>query len=331
MKTDEKMEKLPDETLLKPILVNYMNEIDGVLAVAICDRNGFIISSEFKEQAADESVIGVISAILDSYIDRIKSEFGTYGNFFNITTTGDKKFAFASMGPHSILTTVADPSTSDVELKVYSEHVASKIELVLEGNVDVSPQIAEIIKALSKTRSGQLPKLEGEFQNKLILTGDYAVGKTSLIRRFVENKFEQDYISTIGVKISKKIVNISEQTKMNFLIWDIGGQKNQMAPYRKKFYSGTNAAFIVIDRTRPDNLKSVDFWFNDIKKQIPKNIPVVIVSNKSDLVDEIVISEDDIRTIAKEFDFHYILTSAKTGVGVNDAFLYVAYRVIETL
>ena len=329
MKTDEKMEKLPDETLLKPILVNYMNEIDGVLAVAICDRNGFIISSEFKQQAADESVIGVISAILDSYIDRIKSEFGTFGNFFNITTTGDKKFAFASMGPHSILTTVADPSTSDVELKVYSEHVASKIELILEGNVDVSPQIPEIIKALSKTRGGQLSKLEGEFSNKLILTGDYAVGKTSLIRRFVENKFEQDYISTIGVQISKKIVIISEQTKMNFIIWDIGGQS--LAPYRKKFYAGANAAFIVVDRTRKDHLKSIDFWFNDIKKQIPKDIPIVIVGNKSDLVDGIVISEDDIRTIAKEFGFHYILTSAKTGVGVNDAFLYVAYRVIETL
>ncbi len=230
------MEKLPDETLLKPILVNYINEIDGVLAVVICDRNGFIISSEFKEQAADESVIGVISAIIDSYIDRIKSEFGTFGNFFNITTTGNKKFSFASMGPHSILTTVADPSTSDVELKVYSEHVASKIELVLEGNVDVSPQIPEIIKALSKTQSGQLQKLEGEFSNKLILTGDYAVGKTSLIRRFVENKFKQDYISTIGVQISKKIVIISEQTKINFVIWDISGQVGQMAPYRKKFY-----------------------------------------------------------------------------------------------
>lgn len=325
------MEKLPDETLLKLILINYMNEIDGVLAVAICDRNGLIISSEFKEQATDESVIGVISAILDSYIERIKSEFGSFENFFNITTTGDKKFSFASMGPHSILTTVAELSTSDVELKVYSEHVASKIELVLKGNQNVSPQIPEIIKALSQTRGGQLPKLEGEFSNKLILTGDYAVGKTSLIRRFVEDKFEQDYLSTIGVQISKKIVNISEQTKMNFIIWDIGGQKNQMTPYRKKFYAGANAAFIVLDRTRTDHLKSIEYWFNDIKKEMKQDIPIILVGNKSDLIDDIVISEEEIRTVAKEFGFHYILTSAKTGVGVNDAFLYVAYRVIETL
>lgn len=323
------MEKLPDETLLKPILINYMNEIDGVLAVAICDRNGFIISSEFKEQAADESVIGVISAILDSYIERIKSEFGSFGNFFNITTTGDRKFSFASMGPHSILTTVAELSTSDVELKVYSEHVASKIELILKGNESVSPQIPEIIKALSKTRGGQLPKLEGEFSNKLILTGDYAVGKTSLIRRYVENEFDQDYISTIGVQISKKIVNISKQTKMNFIIWDIGGQS--LAPYRKKFYAGANAAFIVLDRTRTDHLKSIEYWFNDIKKEMKQDIPIILVGNKSDLIDDLLISEDDIRTVAKEFGFHYILTSAKTGVGVNDAFLYVAYRVIETL
>ncbi|MFX1317125.1 MAG: hypothetical protein ACFE9T_14790, partial [Promethearchaeota archaeon] len=204
------MDKLPNETLLRSILLNYMKEVEGILAVAICDRAGFIISSEFKEKAADESVIGVISAILDSYIDRIKSEFGTQSNFFNITLIGDKKFAFASMGPLSILTTVADPKTSDVELRVYSEHIANKIELVLDGNKDVSPQIPEIVKALSKTREGELPKIEGEFSNKLILTGNYAVGKTSLIRRFIENKFEQDYISTIGVQISKKVVNLTE-------------------------------------------------------------------------------------------------------------------------
>lgn len=327
------MEKLPRGKLLREILKNYFEEVEGILGVAICDRDGFIIASEFKEGDEEESdsVLGAISAILDNYIERIKSEFGSQGNFFNMTSTGDKKFAFCSQGPQSILTTVTDQSTSDTELKVYSEHIAGKIELILDGNEDVSTEVPEIIKALARTKMGALPKLAAEYSNKIILTGDFRVGKTSFIRRFVENAFKEDYISTIGVQISKKTIDLTDQNKMNFIIWDVGGQSFQMAPYRARFYDGANAAVIVIDRTRPNSLDSVEKWYNDIKTSVPKNIPVIIVGNKSDLTDQIVISKDEIIEVAKRFGFHYILTSAKTGENINDAFLYIAYRVIETL
>jgi small GTP-binding protein len=317
---------------LEQILENYFKDIEGLLGVVICDRNGFTIASKSKQGSQEDSdaIIGALSTMLDSYIDRIKAEFGTTDSFFNITTTGDKKFVISSMGPNSILSTVADQSTTDIELKVYSEHIASKIELVLRGNQFVTPKIPEIIKALSKTRGGQLPDLKGEYANKLILCGDFQVGKTSLIRRFVENRFEKDYISTIGVELSKKTVVLSENTKLNFIIWDIGGQERYNLN-RAKFYNGANAAFIVIDRTRPDNLKSVEKWYNDIKKAIPRNIPIVVVGNKSDLKDEIMIGEDEIKQVSKQYGFHYILTSALTGEGVIDSFLYIAYRVLETL
>jgi small GTP-binding protein len=326
------MERLPSTNLLKEILTNYFNDVEGLLGVAICDRNGFIISSKSKQENEEESdaIIGALSAMLDTYIDRIKTEFGATDSFFNITETGDRKFVFSSMGPNSILTTVADQSTTDIELKVYSEHIASKVELILAGNQFVSPNIPEIIKALSKSRGGRLPDLAGEYSNKLILNGDYQVGKTSLIRRFVKNKFEKDYISTIGVQLSKKTILLSEKTKMNFIIWDVGGQE-KFDINRARFYNGANAAFIVIDRTRPNNIKSIDKWHNDIKKAISRKIPIVIVGNKSDLTDEIVITEEEIKEVAKKFQFHYILTSALTGENVNDAFLYIAYRVLENL
>lgn len=326
------MKRLPRTSLLKEILKNYFEEVEGLLGVAICDRNGFIIASESKQENEEESdaIIGALSAMLDTYIDRIKAEFGITDSFFNITETGDRKFVFSSMGPNSILTTVADQSTTEIELKVYSEHIASKVELILTGNQFVSPKIPEIIKALSKTRGGRLPDLAGEYSNKLILNGDYQVGKTSLIRRFVENKFEKDYISTIGVQLSKKTILLSEKTKMNFIIWDVGGQE-KFDINRVRFYNGANAALIVIDRTRPNNIKSIEKWYKDIQKSISRTIPIVIVGNKSDLADEIVISEEEIKEVAKQFGFHYILTSALTGENVNDAFLYIAYRVVETL
>ena len=326
------MERLPSTKLLNEILKNYFNEVEGLLGVAVCDRNGFIIASESKEEDEEESdaIIGALSAMLDTYIDRIKAEFGTTDNFFNITSTGKRKFVFSSMGPNSILSTVADQYTTDIELKVYSEHIASKVELILTGNQFVSPKIPEIIKALSKTRGGRLPDLAGEYSNKVIFCGDFGVGKTSLIRRFVENRFEKDYISTIGVQLSKKTMLLSEKTKMNFILWDIGGQR-QFDLNRTSFYNGANAVFIVVDRTRPDNLKSIEKWYKDLKKGISRTVPIVIVGNKSDLTDEIVITEEEIKDIGKLFGFHYILTSALTGENVNDAFLYIAYRVVENL
>ena len=317
------------QNLFSTLLRNYLNEIDGVIAVAICDRDGLIIASEDKEEFDSESIIGVVSAVLDSYIDRIKKEFGTESNFLNITSTGDKKFAYCSMGPNSILTSVADLSTSDIELRVYSEHVASKVELLIAGNENVSLEIPEIIRTLSKTKEGKLPR--GEFSIKLILTGDYKVGKTSLIKRFVDNLFQDSYISTIGVEISKKVIEIGEKTSINFIIWDIGGQIKQMIPYRKRFYSGSNACFIVIDRTRLEHQNSIKTWYDEIKNSVPNNISIVIVCNKSDLIDEIVVSEADIKKVADEYGFHYILTSAKTGENVNDVFSYIGYKFLENI
>ncbi|MFX0041490.1 MAG: GTP-binding protein [Candidatus Hodarchaeota archaeon] len=317
------------ERLLKILLQNYMNNVEGIIATTVCDREGFIITSESKEDTRDDSVLAAVSAALDIYIERLKKEFGYESNFFNITTIGTKKFSFASTGPKSILTTISEPFTSDTELRVFSEHIAGKIELILEGNENVSIEIPEIIKTLSKTKNGKIPI--GDFSSKLILTGDYSVGKTSLIMRFVEDLFKESYHSTVGVEISQKKIELSDKTHIKFVIWDIGGQITQMAPYRRRFYEGANSAFIVLDRTRPETLESVALWYDDIKKYVPSEINIILVGNKTDLVDEIVVSENDIRSIAEQFNFHYIITSAKTGENVNEAFLYMAYKFLESV
>ena len=316
------------ESRLKILLKNFMNEVDGAVAITVCDRDGLVITSESKQETEDEYVIGAIAASVDSYIERIRKEFKEQTSFFNITTISDKKFAYCSMGLKSILLTISDLSSSDTELRVYSEHIASKIEMLLEGNENVSLQIPEIIKILSKTKDGKIPT--GEYSLKLVLTGDYEVGKTSLILRFVQNLFKETYQSTVGVDISKKTIKLAENTKINIAIWDIGGQITQMTQHRKRFYGGAKAAFIVIDRTRHENLKSIQKWHNELLKFVDKDLNIILVGNKSDLNDKIVISEDEIKNIANLNDFHYILTSAKTGENVNESFLYIAYRFLES-
>ena len=317
------------ENLLNNLLENYMENVEGILAAAIVDKNGLIITSKKRESAEKDSeqVIGVISAVLEGYIDRLKKEFDTKSTFFNITETGEKKFTFCSKGQHTILATITELETSNTKLRVLSEYVAGQIELLVEGKEKVTLEIPHIIQVLSKTRSGKFPK--GEYSVKLIITGDSKVGKTSLVRRFVENKFREEYITTMGVDITKHVVNIDDRAEINFIIWDIGGQN--FTPYRNKFYNGANCAMIVIDRTRQKTLESIEEWYNDIKESVEKEIPIVIVANKSDLIDEIELQEEDIKKEADKFGFNFIITSAKTGENVATAFLYMGYKFLENL
>ena len=315
------------EQNLKKLLRNYMKQVEEIIGVIICDRDGFIITSESKAEE-DNLVLGAIAVAVDSFIERIKNEFGDETKFFNTTTVGDKKFSYCSVGKKSILLTISMPTAIENELKVYSEHIAGKVELLLEGNENVSLEIPHIVKILSKTRDGTIPA--GKYTTKLILTGDYSVGKTSLILRFVKNLFKDTYQSTVGVEISQKDLEIETDVNIRFVIWDIGGQITQMAPYRGRFYEGATTAFIVIDRTRTESLKSADLWYGEIKKFVDKDINIILVGNKSDLLDQIVITEQDIKQVADKYNFHYILSSAKTGENVNEAFTYIAYDFLKS-
>lgn len=160
---------------------------------------------------------------------------------------------------------------------------------------------------------------EGEFFLKVIVIGDCQVGKTAIINRFIDNHFEQYYVPTIQLKISKKNLNIG-QTKINFVIWDIGGQVTYMSPYRNSFYNGAQSGIIVIDRTREKSLEDVEMWYKDSYKAIPTKIPFILVGNKSDLEDDIVIYEQDLKAEAKKLGLDYMMASAKTGENVQDLF-----------
>lgn len=319
-----------DINKLQTILKNYRAELD-LIAVAVVDQNGFIIASEMKDMSEDDSVIGATTGLIDSYFDRIKKEFGLQTGFFNITSTEDIKFAYCGAGNDAILTSISLKDISDNKLKVYSLYIADKVKKIIDGEENISVEIPEIIRAMANMKEGTFPK--GEFTSKLIVTGNFQVGKTSLIRRYVENKFSENYISTIGVDITTKLMNISNDCNVNFVIWDIGGQITQMTPYRRRFYHGTNSAFIVLDRTRKESLDSVEKWYGDMKSLITslEHIPIVLIGNKSDLIENIEITSEDLKKKAEEYGLHFIETSAKTGENVSDAFNYIAYRILERI
>lgn len=158
-----------------------------------------------------------------------------------------------------------------------------------------------------------------EFLKKMCVVGDASVGKTSLIRRFVVDKFDDKYLITIGTKTTKKNIVVSDEdgdVSIKLMIWDLMGQTG-FTEIQKSAFKGASGAFIVLDLSRRETLDSFDRWLFSLYK-ITGDIPVVILANKRDL--QHAFSESDIERKVREYGFPFYFSSAKTGENVNEAF-----------
>jgi len=163
-------------------------------------------------------------------------------------------------------------------------------------------------------------------QKKVSLLGDFGVGKTSLIRRFVEDRFEDKYLTTIGVKISRKTI-ARPYGSLNLLIWDLAGSTGFDSFTNPSYMQGTSGAVVVCDTTRRETLTIVAEYARQARIINPR-IHLVFVCNKVDLVDERVISDGELREVSSTFgDGTYFLTSAKTGENVENVFISLAEKV----
>lgn len=154
-------------------------------------------------------------------------------------------------------------------------------------------------------------------QRKICLLGDFSVGKTSLIRRYVEDRFDDKYLSTIGVKISRKSLQRKDNT-LNLLIWDLAGG-DDFSKMGASYLRGAVGAIIVCDLTRQPTLAALEYYTEQLRAVNDKAV-IVFAGNKCDLIDERVIAESDLQALSDQINASYLLTSAKTGENVENAF-----------
>jgi small GTP-binding protein len=161
-------------------------------------------------------------------------------------------------------------------------------------------------------------------KKKICMLGSFAVGKTSLVQRYVHSIFSDKYHTTIGVKIDQKKVQINDK-EVNLLLWDIHGE-DEFQKVKQSYLIGASGYILVMDGTRKKTY-DVARLLHEKAVSALGDAPFVFVINKNDLKDEWDI-EDDLLIKIKENGWDLLITSAKTGEGVDDAFIRLTKKMI---
>jgi len=326
-----------DTKKLQALLQWYSQSIgENLIAVIIVNREGLLIDRFFgsSEQSLDEEIVGGISALVEPVLTRITKEFSS-GSFGTGTFDTEKyRLIFCEAGPEAVIVTILDAIAGIDPVFPYAYLAAEKIARIFDGR-PVSPVIPKLTSKKDvnniQKKVNQLQKIKvqsGEYAFKLILGGDGAVGKTSMVHRFVEDEFLKDYKSTIGTSIMKKECKFDGlDSTVRFVLWDLAGQ-SQFKKVRKSYLSSAEAGILAFDVTNPVSFQNVENWHKEILSVSP-SISLILVGNKIDLEDGRLVSREDGEKTAESLGIPYIETSAKTGESINDAFRMLALQMIK--
>ncbi|MHA1145102.1 MAG: Rab family GTPase [Candidatus Helarchaeota archaeon] len=206
----------------------------------------------------------------------------------------------------------------------------------MEGDLAGSTALIQEFHAslLENLRSLQEAEVEepkkADFKYKVIVVGDPAVGKTTLLLRYVDNCFKEIYIPTVGVNVSTKQVDVGTSKGQNINVtlnlWDLAGQKSFLH-LRRMYLEGANAAIIVYDSTRSETFQNIKSWFEEVNSVNPK-ILGYIIGNKIDLLKQRKVSTKQGKTVADDLGFKFLETSAKTGKNIPTLFKDISRSIL---
>lgn len=162
-----------------------------------------------------------------------------------------------------------------------------------------------------------------KLSKKIVLVGPFGVGKSSLFKRFIDDSFSEDYKSTLGVQIQKKVIEMNDGQKLSLILWDTEGHID-LSESRSSYLLGAHTFVYVFDLTRVDTYKNINSQIDFLKTNFP-NVPVKIIGNKEDAV-VLRNAKKSLKEYAIEYDF---LTSAKTGSKVQELFIEIAVDLVN--
>jgi|GEM_PF-716819 len=246
----------------------------------------------------------------------------------------------------AVPTNFQDPATKEKDGSVFSDFVKDTIikdEDEKKSEKNIAEPKSELVTTQSnlsneKKTSSEITSSTGSVQTspqkelkklskKMVMLGDGGCGKTSLIKKFVYSTFDDKYLHTIGVHITKKEIPYPEEGVAIVLnIWDIQGQKN-LVNYESNV-TGALGAFIVCDITRNQTLEHMPDWIDMMKRKAP-NGKMILIANKWDLKERAEFGEFQMKYLANKHNCLWFPTSAKTGENVENAFKAMADLILE--
>ncbi|MHA1264364.1 MAG: Rab family GTPase [Candidatus Helarchaeota archaeon] len=162
---------------------------------------------------------------------------------------------------------------------------------------------------------------------KILLLGDGGVGKTSLLLRFIDNTFDPDYKSTIGVQFMTRVVKFDNK-HVKLIIWDIAGQSKH-ATYRHLYYKAANGIILVYDITRSQTFENLPRWLQDARVSIGSDLKIAVLGNKMDLEEIRAVDWEAGKLFTEQNNAEiFSETSAKSGQNVEAAFLALAKALV---
>jgi len=165
---------------------------------------------------------------------------------------------------------------------------------------------------------------------QILLIGDSSVGKTSLIQRYANGIFKEEYLATVGLDYYTKQEMINDITVL-VKLWDTAGQERFKA-LTPNYFRNAEGVVLAYDVTNSESFDNLKFWINSIKSNLgEKNIfiPIIIIGNKIDMEGMRDITKEDASKFAKENNYKYFETSAKTGQGVDEAIRDLVKQILE--
>jgi len=216
--------------------------------------------------------------------------------------------------------TTATPKTAEEEADEEAEELSRllKQDQALPGG----PQPAvERERALDEIAGPDAHVIK--MAKKVVILGDPAVGKTSLIKKYVQDVFDDRYLNTIGAKVMKKNLGVhnhetGEIVDLKLILWDIAGQES-FATVKKAYYRGASGALVACDSTRRETMEHIHHWIENLF-DVSGVVPLIIIVNKSDLEKEAAFTLDDVRKEFQPYEAPVFATSAKTGFNVEMVF-----------
>ncbi len=163
----------------------------------------------------------------------------------------------------------------------------------------------------------------------IVVEGVIGVGKTSLAIRYTQNRFESSYLPTLGVDFYSKVVSVGEDLKIKVVVFDTVGQ-SKLVSLRKRYYTGAHGAIIVYDITRRESFEHIQKWIDEISEKC-KDIPFIIVGNKTDLDEKRDVIKKEAEDQWLEKGYTVLESSAKLGEGVDDIYKMIAKEVTRKM